>query len=152
VVVRISDYFATVLRNHAPETGLAAKFSIEFAMASAIVARRVGLRELTDDFVRRADVRALMRRVVTETVREHDPALSGAAPADRVSVVLASGETLTGGDVARATGHPSRPLSEQQVFEKFADCLAAGGSGIAAETLYGRLRTLETMAARALAA
>jgi 2-methylcitrate dehydratase PrpD len=34
ITVKISDYFATVLRNHAPDTGLAAKFSIEFAMAS----------------------------------------------------------------------------------------------------------------------
>ncbi len=152
VTVRISDYFATVLRNHAPETGLAAKFSIEFAMASAIVARRVGLRELTDAFVRRPDVRALMQRVVTDTTDAHDPMLPGAAPADRVSIVLASGETLTSEDVARATGHPSRPLSEQQVFEKFADCLEAGGSEIAAETLIGRLQALETMPARALAA
>jgi 2-methylcitrate dehydratase PrpD len=151
-VVRISDYFATVLRNHAPETGLAAKFSIEFAMAGAIVARRVGLRELTDDFVRRPDVQALMRRVVTETVREHDPALPGAAPADQVTIVLASGETLPGAKVVRATGHPSRPLSDQQVFEKFADCLEAGGSGIPAETLFGRLRAMQAMPARALAA
>ncbi len=152
VTVRISDYFATVLRNHAPETGLAAKFSIEFAMASAIIARRVGLRELTDDFVRRADVRALMRRVATETTGEHDAELPGAAPADQVTVVLAGGETLAGGKVARATGHPSRPLSDQQIFEKFADCLEAGGSRMPAETLFGRLKGLETLPARALAA
>ncbi|MBV9776101.1 MAG: MmgE/PrpD family protein, partial [Acetobacteraceae bacterium] len=152
VVVRISDYFATVLRNHAPETGLAAKFSIEFAMAGAIVARRVGLRELTDGFVRRPDVQALMRRVVTDTVREHDPALPGAAPADQVTIVLASGETLPGAKVVRATGHPSRLLSDQQIFEKFADCLEAGGSGIPAETLFGRLRAMHAMPARALAA
>jgi hypothetical protein len=68
-----------------------------------------------------------------------------------VSIVLASGEAFAGEDVARATGHPSRPLSDQQVFDKFADCLEAGGSGIAAETLFGRLRALETMPARALA-
>src|SRR5690349_13455277 len=30
ISVSMSDYFATVLRNHQPETGLAAKFSIEF--------------------------------------------------------------------------------------------------------------------------
>src|SRR6476619_6746786 len=47
ITVNISDYFATVLRNHEPDTGLAAKFSMEFAMASGIVAKRVGLRELT---------------------------------------------------------------------------------------------------------
>ena len=51
ITVEISDYFSTVLRNHQPDTGLAAKFSMEFCMASGIVAQRVGLRELTDDFV-----------------------------------------------------------------------------------------------------
>ena len=151
VTVRISDYFATVLRNHAPDTGLAAKFSIEFAMASAIIARRVGLRELTDDFVRRGDVQALMRRVVTETVGERDAELPGAAPADQVSIVLVSGDMLAGPNVTRAIGHSSRPLREQQVFAKFADCLEAGGSEIPPETLFARLQGLEGMQARALA-
>ncbi|MBN8902209.1 MAG: MmgE/PrpD family protein, partial [Rhodospirillales bacterium] len=62
VTVGISDYFATVLRNHQPDTGLAAKFSIEFAMASGIVAYSVGLRELTDGFVQRPDLQAPMRK------------------------------------------------------------------------------------------
>ena len=43
-----------MLRNSAPQTGLEAKFSMQFAMAAALVARHVGLRELTDDFVCRA--------------------------------------------------------------------------------------------------
>src|SRR6202007_374987 len=47
ITVNISDYFSTVLRNHEPDTGLAAKFSIEFCMASGIIAQRVRLRELT---------------------------------------------------------------------------------------------------------
>jgi 2-methylcitrate dehydratase PrpD len=63
ITVNISDYFATILRNHQPDTGLAAKFSMEFAMASGIVAKRVGLRELTDEFVQRPDIQALMRKV-----------------------------------------------------------------------------------------
>ena len=44
-----------------PQTGLAAKFSLEFAMASGVVAKRVGLRELTDGFVQREDIQKLMR-------------------------------------------------------------------------------------------
>src|ERR1700728_2375177 len=67
VTVNISDYFATVLRNHTPQTGLAAKFSMEFAMASGIVAQRVGLRELTDAFVQRPDIQQLMQRVESVT-------------------------------------------------------------------------------------
>src|SRR3954451_11559933 len=43
--VRIGDAQDLMLRNRAPKTALEAKFSIEFAMASALVARRVGLRE-----------------------------------------------------------------------------------------------------------
>ncbi len=152
VNVGISDYFATVLRNHAPDTGLAGKFSIEFAMASAIIARRVGLRELTDGFVQRPDVQALMRRVVTTTTSEYDPDLPGAAPADTVSVELASGEVIEGAPVARATGHASRPLSEAQIYDKFADCLDAGRSDIPAETLFARLKSLNAIEARALAA
>jgi len=151
VTVNISDYFATVLRNHAPETGLAGKFSIEFAMASAIVAKRVGLRELTDDFVRRPDVQSLMQRVVTTTTSEYDPDLPGAAPADTVAFELASGKVLEGAPVARATGHATRPLSEAQIYDKFADCLDAGRSDIPAETLFARLKSLGAIEARALA-
>src|SRR5882762_8072499 len=45
-----------MLRNTNPQTGLEAKFSMEFAMAAALVAGRVGLSQLTDDFVHRTEV------------------------------------------------------------------------------------------------
>ena len=77
ITVNLSDYFATVLRNHQPETGLAAKFSIEFCMASGIVAQRVGLRELTDGFVQRPDIQALMRKVEIVTTTTYDPDFRG---------------------------------------------------------------------------
>ncbi|HUX23137.1 MAG TPA: MmgE/PrpD family protein, partial [Burkholderiales bacterium] len=53
VTVSTSRRNATILRNHAPQTGLEAKFSMEFAMASALIAGRAGLAELSDAFVRR---------------------------------------------------------------------------------------------------
>ncbi|MBN8873380.1 MAG: MmgE/PrpD family protein [Rhodospirillales bacterium] len=152
VTVGISDYFATVLRNHQPDTGLAAKFSIEFAMASGIVAHRVGLRELTDGFVQRPDIQALMRKVETVTTTEYDPALPGAAPSDSVTVMLTDGRTIAGAPVSRATGHPSRPLSDQQLYDKFADCLEVGGSDIPAGLLFQRLEELGSISARALTA
>jgi hypothetical protein len=152
VTVTISDYFATVLRNHRPDTGLGAKFSMEFCMASGIVARRVGLRELTDDFVRRPEIQALMQKVEIVTTAEHDPALPGAAPADQVTVTLADGRTVAGIPVARATGHPSRPLTDQQLYDKFADCLDAGNSPIPAEVLFRRLSAIQTLTARDLTA
>src|SRR5208282_1111534 len=84
ITVNISDYFATVLRNHTPQTGLAAKFSLEFAMASGLVAQRVGLRELTDTFVQRDDIQKLMQRVEIVTTSDYDDEMPGAAPADTV--------------------------------------------------------------------
>jgi 2-methylcitrate dehydratase PrpD len=150
ISVRISDYFATVLRNHAPNTGLAAKFSMEFAMASGIIAKRVGLRELTDEFVQRTDIQALMSKVEIVTTTDYDPELSGAAPADSVTVQLTDGKTIAGAPVKRATGHATRPLTEQQLYDKFADCLDVGGSEIPANTLFKRLSAIQSMTAREL--
>src|ERR1700742_2233347 len=92
ITVNISDYFATILRNHQPDTGLAAKFSMEFAMASGVVAKRVGLRELTDGFVQRPDIQALMRKVEIITTTEYDAEMPGAASQDQVTVELTSGK------------------------------------------------------------
>jgi len=152
ITVNISDYFATVLRNHAPRTGLAAKFSMEFAMASGVVAKRVGLRELTDEFVQREDIQALMRRVEIVTTSDYDAELAGAAPADSVRVELESGTVIEGVPVKRATGHATRPLSEAQIYDKFADCLDAGGSDVPAEVLFARLKAIQSMTARELTA
>ena len=152
ITVNISDYFATVLRNHQPDTGLAAKFSIEFAMASGIIAKRVGLRELTDEFVQRADIQALMRKVEIVTTTEYDVEMPGAAPFDQVTVQLADGRTVAGEPVRRATGHASRPLTESQLYDKFADCLDVGGSDIPAEVLFKRLSAIQSISARELTA
>ncbi len=152
ITVNISDYFATVLRNHQPDTGLAAKFSMEFAMASGIVAKRVGLRELTDAFVQRPDIQALMQKVEIVTTTAYDADLPGAAPADSVVVQLADGRTIAGEPVARATGHPSRPLTDQQLYDKFADCLEVGRSEIPADVLFKRLSAIQSISARELTA
>jgi 2-methylcitrate dehydratase PrpD len=152
ITVEISDYFSTVLRNHQPDTGLAAKFSIEFCMASGIVAQRVGLRELTDDFVQRPDIQALMKKVEIVTSTTYDAELPGAAPHDQVTVTLASGRKIEGDPVARATGHPSRPLTDQQLYDKFVDCLDAGDSPIPADVLFRRLSAIQSINARDLTA
>jgi 2-methylcitrate dehydratase PrpD len=152
ITVRISENASKVLRNKQPDTGLAAKFSIQFAMASPVIAGRVGLRELTDGFVQRPDVQDLMRRVAVETTTDYDPDMPGAARHDSVAVHLTDGRVIEGTPVARATGHPSRPLSDAQLYEKFADCLAVGQSDIPADVLFKRLTEIRTIAARDLTA
>ena len=100
ITVNFSDYFATVLRNHQPDTGLAAKFSIEFAMASGIIAQRVGLRELTDGFVQRPDIQALMRKVEIVTTTTTMPSCPGRAARS------GDGRLTNGRHFGRRTGRP----------------------------------------------
>ncbi len=146
ITVSLSDTHATILRNHAPQTGLAAKFSIEFAMAAAVTARRVGLGELTDTLVRRADIQTLMRRVVVETNRNYDPETPGASVYDQVRVHLVDGTVLESDRVRHARGHAALPLSEGELFEKFRACLDVGGARLEARRLFERLLTLQDLA------
>jgi 2-methylcitrate dehydratase PrpD len=113
-----------MLRNSRPQTGLEAKFSMQFAMAAALCARNVGLRELTDEFVRRPEVQAIFPRV---SVAGTTITMAGSnfAPADAVEITTVTGETLKSGPVEYAKGSHQRPLSRDELWIKFADCLGA---------------------------
>jgi 2-methylcitrate dehydratase PrpD len=152
ITVSISKTHSLILRNHAPNTGLAAKFSMEFAMAAAVIARRASLAEYTDTFVRRPDVQELMQRVSITTNENYDPVVSGASVFDQVFVELAGGERIESAKVERARGHAEQPLGDAELFEKFRTCLDAGGARIAPEALFERLQNLETISARDLTA
>jgi 2-methylcitrate dehydratase PrpD len=152
ITVSISNTHSLILRNHTPQTGLEAKFSMEFAMAAAVISRRASLGEYTDEFVRRPEVRELMRRVAIVTNENYDPVQSGASVWDQVVVELANGETIKSEQVRRARGHAERPLGESELFDKFRTCLDAGHARISPETLFDRLRKLETIAAQELTA
>jgi 2-methylcitrate dehydratase PrpD len=111
-----------MLRNGRPQTGLEAKFSMQFAMAAALIARHVGLSELTDEFVRRSDVQAIFPRVSLEGI---DAIKEGSnfAPADAVEITTVAGETFKSGPVEYAKGSHQRPLSRDELWHKFAECL-----------------------------
>jgi 2-methylcitrate dehydratase PrpD len=152
ITVEISKTHAVILRNHLPETGLEAKFSMEFAMAAAAVSRRASLGEYTDEFVRRPEVQELMRRVAITTNENYDPDVSGASLWDRVTVALANGERIESEKVHRARGHAERPLGEAELFDKFRTCLDAGHARLSPEVLFARLRRLEAISAHELTA
>jgi 2-methylcitrate dehydratase PrpD len=152
ITVSLSDTHALILRNHRPQTGLEAKFSMEFAMASAVVARRAGLVEYTDAFVGRPEIQDLMPRVRVETNQNYDPEVSGASVWDQVRVDLVAGGSIESEKVRRAKGHADRPLSEAELFEKVRGCLDAGRARIAPDVLFDRLGHLESLSAREVTA
>lgn len=134
-----------MLRNANPRTGLEAKFSMEFAMAAALVAGRVGLSELTNGFVQRPEVAAAVAKVRCTTTDEIMPGDQPFAPDDRVSVVLASGDVLEHAPVTHAKGSWQKPLTREELEDKFLDCATRGLEREQAAALFGQLWNLEDL-------
>ncbi len=141
--VSFSQSHAVILKNHRPQTAIEAKFSIEFALACAILARRVGLRDLTDDFVRQSAVQDLIGKVAIEIDPVEEAGTSGYAPHDTVKLELADGRTLAGGPIRHARGDAALPLTLADLWAKFEDCAAWSGLPLDARGLFDRLQALE---------
>ncbi|MCC6887671.1 MAG: MmgE/PrpD family protein [Hyphomicrobiales bacterium] len=127
-----------MLRNAQPKTAFEAKFSMQFAMASALVARAVGLEQLTDDFVLHPDVQGLMSRVTIATTKEtmNDSAF---APSESVEITTKDGQVRASGPVVHAKGSMQSPLSRSELEQKFVDCL---GRDFQADTKYRLFESL----------
>jgi 2-methylcitrate dehydratase PrpD len=134
---------AGLLRHSRPQSALDAKFSAEFAAASAVVAGRVGLAELSDPFVRSAPVQQMLPKVKVRPTDEIDPDEPIFAPSDRVRVTLADGTVLAGEPVRRALGHAHNPLGMEELRAKFADCVGTALASARRDALFERLRGLE---------
>jgi aconitate decarboxylase len=135
---------ASMLRNHAPQTGLEAKFSLEFAVASSLVAREVGLAQLTDAFVGRPEIQRTMKKVTTTTVDTSCPVEPMFAFADRVQIKLRDGRTIDSGDIRFARGNAQLPLTSDELKRKFMDCVS-GARDVDAQQTYRQLAELDSM-------
>lgn len=144
VLVTTSRRNRSTLRFERPDDELQARFSMQFAMAAALLMRRCGLRELSDDFVRRSDVRALMQRVEVLPTDAEDPARPGEAPLDEVVIETVDGHRLAI-QVAHVRGGPEQPLHPGELFAKFEDCLAFGGLQAPARPLHDALMSLDDL-------
>lgn len=109
-----------------PQTGLQGRTSIQYCVARALLDRRIGLAQFTDEKVQDPAVRQLMAKVRVEVPPDLSrEALRGrvnsiAAPAT-VEIRLRDGRTFSK-RVEYYRGAPERPLSHQEVVEKFREC------------------------------
>ena len=144
LTVTISRRNKSTLRFESPENALQAKFSMQFAMACALLERRCSLMELRDEFVQRDDVRRLMRLVEVLPNGNEDPTRAGEAPQDVVVV-----QTLDGRRFSRAVdyvrGGPELPLLPGELYGKFETCLAAGGLQAEPRPLFDALMAIDEM-------
>ena len=135
---------ASMLRNHQPQTGLEAKFSMEFAVAASLVRGKVGLSELTDDFVQTPVIQEAMRKVHISTVDTQCPIEPVFALHDRVQIQLNNGAMLDSGDIRFARGNAMLPLRSEDLQTKFMDCVQSAPVDGAA--LFSRLSNLAAQA------
>ncbi|HEY8540561.1 MAG TPA: MmgE/PrpD family protein [Steroidobacteraceae bacterium] len=98
-----------------PETAIAAKFSLYFTLAAALIDRRVDFASFSDTALRRADVLALADRVAYRI----DP--SAFRDGHVLEIELRDG-TVHRRRVRAAYGSPAAPMPDEALVEKFLDC------------------------------
>ncbi|QJU58145.1 MmgE/PrpD family protein [Sphingomonas sp. AP4-R1] len=131
-----------VLVNERPQTGLEAKFSEHFAMAAAVILRRMGIDELSDSVVQRPDIQAFFPKVELIGVDEYDSRDPAHSPSERVIVTLTDGTTLDTGDIETVRGHAFDPLPTEELWEKFRDCTKRTHDEADARILFDRSQAL----------
>ncbi|MHC4480753.1 MAG: MmgE/PrpD family protein, partial [Planctomycetota bacterium] len=137
VEVEVSRGALLPLREEPPETGLEGKFSLEYCLAAALVDGRVGLASFTDEAVRRPAVRELMSKV--EAREGAEPAAFPIGGYAEVRVALKD-RSEHGLRVDTPRGDPSRPLTWDELVEKFRDC---AGTVLHAKAIERTLRMVE---------
>lgn len=145
IELSIGRHQAGMLRHSRPQTALDAKFSAEFAAASALVAGRVSLAELRDEFVRSGPVQALFPKVKVTAVDDPDPDEPLFARSDAVCVTLADGTVLAGEPLRHAKGHARNPVGLDELRDKFEDCVGVALAPRRRDALFAQLDCLESL-------
>jgi 2-methylcitrate dehydratase PrpD len=105
---------------NSPRTALEGRFSLRFSAAVALIYRRAGLDQYQDATLFDPKITAVMKRV--DLVR--DPSLQSlgnfGCPAE-VRISLTNGKTHRKRAVI-AKGHPKKPLTREEILEKFYQC------------------------------
>ncbi|GAB1515815.1 MmgE/PrpD family protein [Actinophytocola sp. KF-1] len=102
------------LIHHRPTTGLQGKFSMEYAIAAALLDGRPGFASFTDAAVRRPAAQRLISLVELETTEGGEGLLTG-----EVTITLDGTRTFV---EELPPGAPDRPPTDAELAEKLADC------------------------------
>jgi 2-methylcitrate dehydratase PrpD len=120
IEVRTPEATVVPLIHHQPDTGLQGKFSLEYAVAAALLDRNPGFASFTDAAVRRPAARRLIGLVETELEPGGDGLLDG-----RLELKIHRGNgVVQHAELQYPPGSPARPPSATQLSAKLADCVA----------------------------
>jgi 2-methylcitrate dehydratase PrpD len=118
--VYVNDFLIPNKPYHDPQTGLEAKFSIEYDVAAMALHGKAGKDQFTDELVRAPRTQAIMKRIKLH------PVSAGGGPfklEGRTIVTLRSGEKLEETS-SSMRGAPEDPLSTQELQAKFHEMAA----------------------------
>jgi 2-methylcitrate dehydratase PrpD len=110
IEVTINDFLTDMVPYHSPETGLEAKYSLEYDLAAIVLDGRAGMHQYTDEAVQRPEAQELMQRV--KTIPVQGPLTSS------VVVKLTSGEEIEQ-TADKSHGTPADPLTTEEILGKF---------------------------------
>jgi 2-methylcitrate dehydratase PrpD len=118
IVVRTPKGTVTPLSHHRPETGLQGKFSMEYAVATALLDDYAGFWSFTDGAVQRPEARRLVELVEIELGDGGDWLLAGEFEAEvhTDDRVLSAREQFP-------PGSPQRPPTHDELLRKVGECL-----------------------------
>ncbi len=125
-------YEVTRLVNYAPRNAIAAQFSIPFALAIALLYRRIAPEDVSEENLQKPEILELARKievVVDPEINSHFPAKTIA----RVTIRTARGEFQSTVEYPR--GNPENPLSDEDLRAKFRSLTAR----VVGEETAGRL-------------
>jgi 2-methylcitrate dehydratase PrpD len=129
IVLSVTDAHLTLLcqpleAKQSPRSPVDAQFSIPWGVASAIVGRKVGLNDFTDDAIKNCEVLEVAKKMKVEV----DNALHKPGPEPtRVKIITKGGKTFSK-VVENPLGSLERPMSFDDCARKFSDCAKSLGS------------------------
>ncbi len=126
----------------APQSVLEAKFSVQYAVARALVDGAVTLKDFEGEAFRAPEVTSLLTRIQAETFADGE-----AGPWDaEVSVTCQDGTTHRRRIDNMLGRSGDNAMSDQELYAKFADCWARGlPQNPAAEDAFNQLMALESV-------
>ena len=130
-----------------PKTEMEARFSMHYCIAVALLRKRLVLDDFESSAIQNSEVRALYPKITMTKKSEDNPlptATNGREPAE-TRVTLKNGQTLS-----KFLKHPKgvlqNPLSEEEMWSKFDDCVSCIGDADRVAAIRNKLERFEDIA------
>lgn len=117
VVGKIETSAATTFANYKPETALAARLSIPYCIAVAIIDKELRMGQFERERLQDQKIRALMKKIYLEG----DPALGKLYPdmiPAKVEIITKDGKIFSAEEYY-PKGFPKNPMSDEEISSKF---------------------------------